>query len=149
MVEADLITLHVTQTWRGRGADNQILPLHWAITFRTGGTDDQPTGTIYNAAGNIDTYCYERLTDAPIKTHMWRGALAVGTVPKDRLPAMEQLLAQTPVVRHDPKWNCQNWVWTSLRELRQSGFGINPDLSWQVLCTEMFNLLEAWECGDI
>ncbi|OCH96499.1 hypothetical protein OBBRIDRAFT_787058 [Obba rivulosa] len=152
MSDASLITLQVTQTWRGHGANYQVLPLHWAITFRTGGTDDQPKGTLYNVAGNIDTYCFEKLTDVPIKTHLWRGALTVGTIPKSNLPKMEQLLAQTPVVRHDPNWNCQNWVWISLRELRQKrelNINIDPELSWQILCAKMSRLLDDWENGDI
>ena len=125
------------------------MPLHWALTYQTSGTDDRPVGNVYNAAGNIDTFCYEGSKDVPIRHDGWRGSLTVGRIPVDALDQFERILAEIPITRHDPEWNCQNWVWYGLRELRQTGFAIDPDLNFARLKTQMLELLEAWENGDI
>ncbi|KAI0824262.1 hypothetical protein BC628DRAFT_1411178 [Trametes gibbosa] len=143
------IVLEVTQVWRGKDSEGNDLPLHWALTFKTGGTDDRPIGNCYNAAGNIDTYCYEAEREITLRNDNWRGSLPVGRIPAESLAKFEHILSQIPITRHDTAWNCQNWVWASLRELRHAGFSIEPILSWQRLRGDMFDLLEAWECGDI
>jgi len=149
MAEANSYVLQVTQSWRGKDSQGKILPLHWAITVKTEGTDEAPVGNIYNAAGNIDTFYYESSFNVPLKNANWRGALEVGLVPHDGLSNVEQILSQVAVVRHDFNWNCQNWVWASLRELRHSGYEIKANLTWEDLVSEMGGLLEAWEDGDI
>ena len=143
------IPLQVTQWWRGKGAQGDILPLHWALTYKVSGSNERPLGNKYQAAGNIDTFCYEVERAVPIKHDGWRGSLTVGRIPEDSLEDFERILSQIPVVRLDPAWNCQNWVWNALRELRHAGFSINHNLTWSGLRTEMFALLEAWELGDI
>ena len=143
------IPLQVTQWWRGKGAQGDILPLHWALTYKVSGSDERPTGNKYQAAGNIDTFCYEVERNVPIRHDAWRGTLTVGRIPVDGLERFERILSQIPVVRLDPAWNCQNWVWNGLRELRQAGFAIDPNLSLSSLQTQMLELLEAWELGDI
>ncbi|KAI0932315.1 hypothetical protein AcW1_000523 [Taiwanofungus camphoratus] len=146
---ADSYVLQVTQSWRGRDSKGQILPLHWAITVKTAGSDNTPIGMVYNAAGNIDTFFYETVANVSLKNTNWRGALTVGSLPKEILPNVERVFSQVPIVRHDYNWNCQNWVWASLRELRQLGYPIKPNLTWEVLRAEMNDLLDAWEAGDI
>ncbi|KAI0639310.1 hypothetical protein C8Q77DRAFT_1080509 [Trametes polyzona] len=143
------IVLEVTQMWRGKDSEGNDLPLHWALTFKTAGTDDRPIGNCYNAAGSTDTYRYEVERDVPLRNENWRGSLPVGRIPAESLPKFERILSQIPITRADPSWNCQNWVWASLRELRHAGFSIEPILSWPRLRDGMFDLLEAWECGDI
>ena len=143
------IVLRVTQWWRGKDSEGKILPLHWALTFKTSGSDERPVGNIYNAAGNIDTFCYEAQRNIPIRHDLWRGSLAVGRIPVESLDHFEHILSQNPIVRHDPEWNCQNRVWAALRELRQMGFAIEYNLTWAKLRIDMLELLEAWENGDI
>ncbi|OBZ79746.1 hypothetical protein A0H81_00694 [Grifola frondosa] len=144
-----LVTLQVTQTWRGKNSDGSILPLHWAITLRTGGSDNNPIGNRYNAIGNIDTFAYEKETNAIIRNDNWRGSFDVGSISVDRIPEMESILSQLPIIRQDPNWNCQNWVWSGLRELRWLGFAIRPRLTLKVLQNGLLGLLEDWEVGDI
>ena len=143
------IVLQVTQVWRGKDSDGRVRPLHWALTFKTAGTDDHPVGNCYNAAGNVDTFSYEAERNVPLRSANWRGSLAIGRVPAESLHKFEHILSQIPIIRHDPSWNCQTWVWTSLRELRHAGFSVEPNLSWSRLRDTMLDLLEAWECGDI
>ncbi|CCM00935.1 uncharacterized protein FIBRA_02982 [Fibroporia radiculosa] len=149
MANVGVYTLQVTQSWRGKDAYGNIFPLHWALTIRTSGSDARPIGKIYNAAGNIDTFFYETLSDAPLTNSNWRGDLKVGNIPADALPAMERILeGEVPVVRNNYNWNCQNWVWSALRRLRQKGFNISPT-TWDSLVSDMNSLLDAWESGDI
>ncbi|KAI0369115.1 hypothetical protein BV20DRAFT_968288 [Pilatotrama ljubarskyi] len=143
------IVLEVTQVWRGKDSEGEDHPLHWALTFKTAGKDDQQIGNRYTVAGNTDTYCYEVVKDVPLRDETWRGSLSVGRIPAEAIPRFERLLAQIPVTRYDPSWNSQNWVWASLRELRNAGFSIEPILSWSRLRSDMYDLLEAWERGDI
>ncbi|TBU48385.1 hypothetical protein BD309DRAFT_997666 [Dichomitus squalens] len=143
------IVLYVTQWWRGKDSEGKILPLHWALTFNTSGSDERPRGNVYNAAGNIDTLRYEAERGVPIRHDLWRGSLAVGRIPVESLDQFEKILSQNPVIRHDPEWNCQNWAWTALRELRHQGFAIEYNLTLHKLRMDMFELLEAWENGDI
>ena len=77
---------------------------------------------IYNAAGNIDTFFYEKIYDVPLKNANWRGDLPVGIITRDALPQVENLLARNEVVRRDGNWNCQNWVLSGLRRLQSAGF---------------------------
>lgn len=140
--------LKVTQSWRGQDDSGKPLPLHWAITVQTAGTDQAPVGNIYNAAGNIDTFYYEVLHDVPLDNANWRGGLTVATIQKEDLVRVEKIFSGVPTFRHDFKWNCQNWVWAALRELRQAGFAVES-LTWESLRTNMNDLLEAWEVGDI
>jgi len=141
--------LYLTQTWRGKDSEGKVLPLHWALTVKISGTDDEPVGNLYNAAGNIDTFFYERLTGISLRNPNWRGSLLVCTFPEDQLLVLEEIMSETPVIRLDYNWNCQNWVWTSLRGLRHAGFEVRPNMTWAGLRTEMDALLEAWENGDI
>ncbi|GBE78380.1 hypothetical protein BKA93DRAFT_808649 [Sparassis latifolia] len=142
-------SLQVTQVWRGTDSEGNILPLHWALVVPTSGPDSDPVGNLYNAAGNIDTFHYEELTNVSLKNINWRGSLVVCNFPTDALHVVESILRRTPVVRHDYGWNCQNWVWACLRQLRRSGFDVRPKITWEGLRAEMFKLLEAWEAGDI
>ncbi|PCH33557.1 hypothetical protein WOLCODRAFT_147648 [Wolfiporia cocos MD-104 SS10] len=148
MADDDTYVLEITQSWRGKDYMGNIMPLHWAITAQTGGTDRIPTGHIYNAAGNIDTFFYEELHDTPLRNANWRGTLAVCTIPKDRLPDVERMFARVPVIRQDRNWNCQNWVHAALRELKDHEFDVKV-VSWEGLKRAMNELLEAWENGDI
>ncbi|KAH9835646.1 uncharacterized protein C8Q71DRAFT_89583 [Rhodofomes roseus] len=148
MAETDVYVLKITQSWRGKDSTGKVLPLHWAITVKTDGTEGDPTGNIYNAAGNIDTFSYEVIHDVPLTNANWRGDLPVATINKEDLPKVEEIFADVPTVRHDYKWNCQNWVWAALRELRSNGFTIRT-LTWDSLRANMDDLLEAWENGDI
>jgi len=148
MAESDQYILNVTQSWRGKDSTGKVLPLHWALTIRTAGTGSNPYGNIYNAAGNIDTFYYEVLHDVPLTNANWRGDLPVGTIKKEDLSRVEEILSTVPTVRHDFKWNCQNWIWAALRELRYSNISIET-LTWERLRSKMDDLLEAWENGDI
>ncbi|KAI0724443.1 hypothetical protein C8T65DRAFT_714592 [Cerioporus squamosus] len=132
--------LRVTQWWRGKDSEGNLMPLHWALTCDTSGTDNGQTSNVYNAAGNIDTFCYEAEMNVPIRHDGWRGSLIVGRIPLASLNQFEHILSQIPTTRHDPSWNCQNWVCLSLRELRQAGFAIDPQLSMHAC---------AWENRDI
>ncbi|EPT04239.1 hypothetical protein FOMPIDRAFT_1114313 [Fomitopsis schrenkii] len=148
MADTDHYVLKVTQSWRGKDASGKVLPLHWAITLQTAGTDKEPVGNIYNAAGTIDTFYYEVLHDVPLVNANWRGDLAVATIRNVDLAKVEKVFSGVPIFRHDFNWNCQNWVWTALREFRQAGFNVKT-LTWESLRTNMDDLLEAWEVGDI
>ncbi len=141
--------LRVTQWWRGKDSEGNLMPLHWALTCDTSGSDNIQAGNVYNAAGNIDTFCYEAERNVPIRHDGWRGSLVVGRIPVASLSQFERILSQIPVTRHDPCWNCQNWVWLSLCKLRQAGFAVDPDLTMARLRGDMFGLLDAWENGDI
>ncbi|KAH9944467.1 uncharacterized protein BXZ73DRAFT_87358 [Epithele typhae] len=143
------IHLQVTQWWRGKDAQGNIQPLSWALTYKISGSDHRPMGTKYGVAGTIDTYAYEVDRSVPIRHEGWRGSLVVGRIAPDALEQLERILSQIPVVRGDPSWNCHNWVWHGIRELRQAGFIIDPNLTWQGLRDKMLELLEAWERGDI
>lgn len=148
MADTNHYVLHVTQSWRGQDSLGKIMPLHWAITLQTAGTDTAPVGNIYNAAGNIDTFYYDVSHNVPLVNANWRGSLAVATIRKIDLAKVEKVFSRIPTFRHDFNWNCQNWVWTALRELRQAGFPVET-LTWESLHTNMDDLLEAWEVGDI
>jgi len=142
MENTDSYVLHVAQKWRGEDSMGKRLPLHWALTIKTAGSD---IGNIYNAAGNIDTFHYEALTNTPLKDVNYRGSLLVGTIPRESLPEVEQLLSQVPVIRHDYNWNCQNWVWSGIRELRKAGYPIKPFMTWHELVIDMDRLVDDWE----
>ncbi|TBU24981.1 hypothetical protein BD311DRAFT_867782 [Dichomitus squalens] len=143
------IVLHVTQWSRGTDSEGKTRPLHWALTFKTSGSHLRPIGNAYNVAGNVDTFCYEAQRDIPLRHDLWRGSLAVGRIPVESIDQFEKILSEIPIVRHDPEWNSQNWVWTALRELRQQGFAIEYNLSFDKLRSHMYGLSEAWENGDI
>ncbi|KAJ7897290.1 hypothetical protein B0H14DRAFT_3425323 [Mycena olivaceomarginata] len=51
-------------------------------------------------------------------------ACFVGTVPHDKLPALEQWVRAVPIHRGQPMWDCQNWVIEAIRELRMDNRGI-------------------------
>ena len=143
------IVLYVTQWWRGKDSEGKTQPLHWALTFNTSGSDERPTGNVYSIAGNIDTFLFEVERNVPIRNDLWRGSLAVGRIPVESLDRFENTLSQKPIVRHDAEWASHNWVWTALRELRHQGFAIEYNLTLHKLRIDMFELLEAWENGDI
>lgn len=148
MPDSDPYILQLTQSWRGKDAQGDILPLHWALTIKTAGSLEAPLGNIYNAAGNIDTFYYETIYNVPLKNANWRGDLPVGIITRDALPLVENLFAWNEVVRRDCNWNCQNWVYTALRELRRASYDIKP-LTLDSLRSQMMDLLDAWESGDI
>lgn len=91
----------------------------------------------------------------------WRGSFDVGFIPtsvftdEKSLKKFEDHLRSVRVVRYDPNWNCQNWVWHSLLKLNAQGYLQDirrPELfQWDIsgLKGEMLELLELWESGDI
>ena len=121
MADTDHYVLKVTQSWRGQDASGKPLPLHWAITVQTAGTDQVPVGNIYNAAGNIDTFYYEVLHDVPLDNANWRGALTVATIQKEDPAKVEQIFSGVPTYRHDFNWNCQNWVRALFEKMVEAG----------------------------
>lgn len=143
-------TLQVTQLWRGRDSRGQILPLHWEISVQISGTNRDPRGNVYQIIGGTDSFVYDKQPNKGIQASQnWRGTFTVGSIPRRKLVGVERILSSLPITRHNPDWNCQNWVWEALRKLKGLGFDINPNLTWMGLRNEMADLLEAWETGDI
>ncbi|TFY66896.1 hypothetical protein EVG20_g4197 [Dentipellis fragilis] len=149
-IDPDYYEVQVTQLWRGRDSRGHILPLHWEITLCTSGTYRNPKGNVYQLIGGTDSFTFDRQANKSIRASQnWRGTFAVGYIPKHKLRGVEYILSNVPITRHDPAWNCQNWVWEALRKLKILGFEIHADLTWTGLQNEMADLLEAWETGDI
>ncbi|KZT06874.1 uncharacterized protein LAESUDRAFT_725627 [Laetiporus sulphureus 93-53] len=140
--------VQVTQTWRGKDSDGKVFPLHWALTIITSDIGDEPSGNIYNAAGNIDTYYFDQHNDVPLRDANWRGDLPIGTIRQADLADAERILADVEITRHHTNWNCQNWVWASIRALRRGGYAVQM-FTREQLIEKMDKLLDDWESGEI
>lgn len=138
--------VEVIQFWRGQKEPLQPYPLHWVIHIPTG----PGIGNTYHVLGNTDTYTIEFRRNQPYPNpDAWRGSFTVGKVAAHQLTLLERHLASIPIMRHDPRWNCQSWVWESLRHLRHQGFNISWEIRLSYLQTQMYCLLEDWEYGRI
>ncbi|KAG2135777.1 hypothetical protein DEU56DRAFT_388313 [Suillus clintonianus] len=138
--------IEVVQFWRGQKERLQPYPLHWAIYIPTG----PGIGNTYHILGNTDTYTIDFRCNQPYPNpDAWRGSFRVGRIAAHQLTALERYLASIPITRHDPSWNCQSWVWDSLRHLRHQGFDINWEIRLSDLQAQMCCLLEDWEYGLI
>ncbi|KAH7911113.1 hypothetical protein BJ138DRAFT_1186261 [Hygrophoropsis aurantiaca] len=138
--------IEVIQFWRGKNHKGYPYPLHWAIFIPT----SPGRGHTYEVLGNIDSFTFHSVRDAPHHSPtMWRGSFTAGYVPITHLSFMEEILRRVPIVRSNLDWNCQNWVSDALGRLRMHGLSINSAVSHSTLRTEMFQLLEAWETGEI
>jgi hypothetical protein len=138
--------IEVVQFWRGQKGPGRPYPLHWAIYIPTG----PGIGNTYEIIGSTETYARNLQRNQPHQNPTcWRGSFTVGRLPVHRLAQFEALLASVPVIRGDQRWTSQNWVWDSLRYLRQQGFHISWEITLANLQTQMCCLLEAWEYGQI
>ncbi|KAG1812647.1 hypothetical protein EV424DRAFT_1542077 [Suillus variegatus] len=138
--------VEVVQFWQGQKEPLQPYPLHWVIYIPTA----PGIGNTYHILGNMDTYTIDFRRNQPyLNPDAWRGSFAVGKVAAYQLTLMERHLASIPIARHDPRWNCQSWVWEGLRHLRHQGFNISWEIRLSDLQTQMYCLLEDWEYGRI
>ncbi|KAG0707084.1 hypothetical protein DFH29DRAFT_1066511 [Suillus ampliporus] len=138
--------VEVVQFWRGRNERGLYNPLHWAIYIPTG----VGIGNTYHILGNTDTYTLEFRRHQPhANPGAWRGSYKVGRVAAHRLDQFERDLARVPIMRNDPRWNCQDWVWDALRHVRHKGFDISWEIYLGMLQVQMCSLVEAWEYNRI
>lgn len=114
---------------------------HWSLVVLRSIND----ALVLEIIGNSDTFAYvptnirnfARLRDL-------RGGCLVGSIAADRLDWLQERLRAIPVVRYDPSFDCQTWVFDVLRLLKDDGV-VTEDISERHIRAELKLEEERWE----
>ncbi|KAJ7459494.1 hypothetical protein B0H11DRAFT_2059892 [Mycena galericulata] len=118
---------------------------HWNVVVLRSIND----ALVLEVVGNSDTFAYvhtniqnfARLRDL-------RGGYLVGSISEDKLDWLKERLREIPVVRYDPSFDCQTWVFEALRLLKDDGV-VTEDTSERHIRAELKLEEERWEeSGD-
>ncbi|KAJ7271105.1 hypothetical protein C8J57DRAFT_1065622 [Mycena rebaudengoi] len=100
---------------------------------------------VFEVVGNSDTFTY-----VPTEIHNFarllnfRGGCRVGEIAEDRLDWLKERLRQIPVLRYEPSFDCQTWVFDALRLLKDDGV-VTEDTSERLIRAELKLEEERWE----
>lgn len=151
-VASDGYRVYVAQYQRGEDSNRNTLPYHWQICIRTGkgqGPTGRSSGTVFHIIGSHNGWGYERKDNITYSaTQNWAGAHFVGTVPKDRIGDIDQVLRTVPLVPNRMDWNCQNWVFSALKALKQKGYQISCPATQADLTLAMTEAYSQWNAGQ-
>ena len=85
----------------------------------------------YQIEGSTSTYDVKQPQEIDVQaSNTYMGSVEVGHIRKDTAFGSEpdsphNILMETPVVRGDPGWNCQDWVISALGRLRKARHSIH------------------------
>jgi len=126
---------------------------HWCLVALTSKT----SAYLYQLAGNYDTFTYDFAFVEPFlvsRDDSVRGGCQVGEVPLSGPGSAEWLgekLKEVRVVRHDPGFDCQNWIMEAIWFLKESEEGpaiIYPGVSERKIREELTEEMERWEVAE-
>ncbi|KAJ7361318.1 hypothetical protein DFH08DRAFT_684148 [Mycena albidolilacea] len=96
---------------------------HWVLAAVT--DIETASARVLNIIGGTDTFQFNAKDVRGMgRSRTYLGGVLVGTVPQNKLPALEQWVRAIPIHRGQPTWDCQNWVIEAIRELRMDNRGI-------------------------
>ncbi|OCH96392.1 hypothetical protein OBBRIDRAFT_718580 [Obba rivulosa] len=140
--------LFITQYDRGLGSNRRPLPFHMEICLLTGGYGATRIATVYHIVGSTSGYFFQKQEGVHFTSSAhYRGKLPIGVVAASQVTKMEALFGQVEIVNNDPRWNCQNWVFSAVRKLVGYGFPINGFAALADMQAAMGAAWDDWESG--
>jgi hypothetical protein len=100
---------------------------------------------VFEVVGNSDTFAYLPTTISNFgKLRDLRGGYLVGSIAEDKLDWLKERLREIPVLRYEPSFDCQTWVFDVLRLLKDDGI-VTEDTSERRIRAELKLEEERWE----
>lgn len=114
---------------------------HWAIVVIT--NQENMKGIAFQVTGSTNTYEIKQPEEVELlRLTTYMGNIKVGTVYRDYAfgedsTALFAIIQNTPVVRGNRNWNCQNWIVDALKRLKDAQHNISEEISLEGLQAQL------------
>lgn len=118
---------------------------HWSLVVPL----SRSSAHIFQLEGNYDTFRYEySYVDKFSESSSMRGGVRIGEIRSDAVLWLKEKLRDVRVVRHDPEFDCQNWVLEAIQLLKDVGGIIYSGITERGVRHELYEEKERWEVAD-
>lgn len=118
---------------------------HWSLVVPL----SRSSAHIFQLEGNYDTFRYEySYVDKFSESSSMRGGVRIGEIRPDAVLWLKEKLRDVRVVRHDPEFDCQNWVLEAIQLLKDVGGIIYSGITERGVRHELYEEKERWEVAD-
>ncbi|EMD39006.1 hypothetical protein CERSUDRAFT_93046 [Gelatoporia subvermispora B] len=140
----------VTQYCRGVSVDGRPLEMNWRLCIRMGQSQEVAIGRTYEFVGSPGRFALQVQDSSPYAAcHLWRGSLHVGSIPADRLAAVDEII-EGIMTRQDgikAQWVLHHWIFAVVGKLHLNGYRIMQVISLAELEDKMRLVFKDWEKG--
>ena len=119
---------------------------HWSLAVPLSHSEAH----VFQLKGNYDTfhYDYSHITNRFLESSSVRGGIQIGDIRSDALLWLKEKLEEVQVIRHNPDFDCQNWVLGAIQLLKEVGDIIYSGITEEGVRQELQKEEERWEEAD-
>ena len=120
---------------------------HWSLVVPL----SRSHAHVFQLEGNYDTFRYEYSYDnkfSESESSSMRGGVRIGEIQPDAVLWLREKLREVRVVRHDPDFDCQNWILEAIQCLKDVGGIIYSGITERGVRQGLYEEKERWEAAD-